>query len=104
MSESMMDTMPRLKDYMKAEDLNTDGCVKLVAAIMREQAQDLTSAARRYNTYPSKENREHLEQCRSFYRSDLFKALSCGIVDGEQVMKNIIKDALRGRIREGRTT
>lgn len=104
MSEAMMDTMPRLKDYMKAEDLNTDGCLNLVAAIMREQAQDLTSAARRYNVYPSKENREHLEQCRSFYRSDLFKALSCGMVDGEQVMKKIIKDALRGRIREGRTT
>ena len=104
MSEAMMDKMPRMKDYLKPEDLNTDGCVDLAAAVLREQAQDLTSAARRYNTYPSKENYEHLKQCRDFYKSDMFVALSCGMADGEQVMKKIIKDALRGRVPEGRAT
>jgi len=88
--------MPRMKDYLKAEDLDTEACLDLAAAVMSEQAEALTHAAREAAVRPNKENLSRLETLRNFYRSDWFKVLSCGLADGEQVMKQIIKRALRG--------
>ena len=91
-----IDSMPRLKDYMKPQDLNTNACVNLAATVLSEQADELAHAARRYANHPSKENGEHLRKLREWYESPMFEALSCGITDGKTAAKKIIKDALRG--------
>ena len=96
MSLSEAERMPRMKDYLKPEDLNTKGCVTLAATVLEEQADELAHAARRYANHPSKENGEHLRKLREWYESPMFEALSCGITDGKTAAKKIIKDALRG--------
>lgn len=97
MSEDLFANRPRMKEYLKPEDLNTDACVELAATILSEQANELAHAARRYSTSPTKENRQHLAMLRDWYKSPMFQVLSCGLADGEKVAQDIIKDALRGR-------
>lgn len=94
MSERDMDHMPRMRDTMRAEDMNTDGCVRLVSKILGGAAQDLAAAAVRAAICPSKDNYEHLRQCRAFYASDWFVALSNGMADGPSVAKKIEREAL----------
>ena len=92
-----MDALPRMRDYLEPEDLNTEACVTLAAQVMREAAEAYIHAKRRAMSSPSIENRAHLKTCEEFYRSDWFKALSCGLVDGEAVIKE-----LNTQIEEGR--
>ena len=87
---------PRMKDYLKPSDLDTDGCVSLAAEVLKGAAADLEDAARRNAARPTKENRAHLKSCRDFYSTQWFAALSCGLVDGEKVADQIVKSALRG--------
>ena len=87
----------RLNEYLTAGDLNTDACVNLAAATLSEQAQELEWAAKRAASQPTRENLDHLKNLRDFYKSDWFKVLSCGLVDGPVVAEKIIKGALRGR-------
>ena len=94
MSERDMDHLPRMRDTMRAEDMNTDGCVRLVSEILDGAAQDLASAAVRTAICPSKDNYEHLRQCRAFYTSDWFVVLSNGMADGPSVAKKIEREAL----------
>jgi hypothetical protein len=97
MSEMDMDRLPRMVDYLKAGDLNTDACVTLAAEVLKEAANELTSAAVHVARHPSRENLAHLNFCRSFYESDWFKVLSLGAVeDGSSVARQIIRMALRG--------
>jgi len=96
MSELDIDAMPRMKDYLTADDLNTDACVNLAATVLGEQQDALTSAARKAAAHPTRENLRHLEELRNFYESDWYKVLSCGLADGEEIAKRIIKRALRG--------
>jgi hypothetical protein len=96
MSEMDMDARPRMKDYLKPEDLSTEGCITLAQTILGEAGKALMHAVRRYNEWPSPENHAHLETCRAFYRSDLFVALSCGVADGETVIRQLTKQALLG--------
>ena len=96
MSLTDADNMPRMKDYLKPEDLNTDACVDLAAAVLGEQQDALTHAARKAAAHPTKENLQHLENLRNFYKSDWFKVLSCGLADGEEIAQRIIKRAVRG--------
>lgn len=93
---SDFDSMPRMKDYLKPEDLNTDACVNLAATVLGEQQEALAYAARKAAAHPTKENLRHLENLRNFYKSDWFKALSCGLADGEEIARRIIKRAVRG--------
>jgi len=90
--------LPRMKDYLKPEDLNTDACVELAATVLREQAAALTHAARKAAAHPTKENLQHLEQMREFYESDWFKILSCDLAeaDGKEIAQGIVKRAVRG--------
>lgn len=97
MSEVDIDKLPRMKDYLKPADLNTNACVDLAATVLSEQAKELAHAARRYANSPTKENRQHLATLRAWYETPLFEALSCGLADGKKVAQDIIKDALRGR-------
>ena len=96
MSLSEAERMPRMKDYLKPEDLNTKGCVTLAATVLEEQAAELAHAARRYANLPTEENLKQLKRIREWYESDWFDALSCGLADGKTVAKNIVKKALRG--------
>ena len=97
MSEKDMDQMPRMKDYLKADDLDTDACVTLAADILKGAANELATAAVSAARHPTKANLDHLKACRGFYESDWFKILTCGAVaDGPGVARQIIKQALRG--------
>lgn len=87
----------RMIDYLKPEDLDTEACITLAQTILSEAGAALMHAVRRYNEWPSPENRAHLATCRAFYRSDLFTALSCGVADGETVIRQLTKQALLGR-------
>lgn len=87
----------RMIDYLKPEDLDTEACITLDQTILSEAGEALMHAVRRYNDWPSAENRAHLATCRAFYRSDLFTALSCGVADGETVIRQLTKQALLGR-------
>ena len=101
MSEMDMDHMPRMKDYLKPEDLNTEACVDLAAAILSEAGQALTVAAQQAAAHPTADNMRHLKVCRDFYQSEMFQALSLGAVDGTTAAKKIIQNALRGRAVKG---
>ena len=96
MSLTDADNMPRMKDYLKPEDLNTEACIDLAAAVLGEQQDALTHAARKAAANPTKENIQHRKRLRDFYKSDWFKVLSCGLADGEEIAQRIIKRAVRG--------
>lgn len=88
---------PRMKTYMKAADLNTEGCLKLAEEVLQGASEDYVHARRAYITHPrDKDAREHLRTCELFYKSDWFTALSGGVIDGETVMRQLNRDAVRG--------
>ena len=88
-----IDTAPRMKDRLTPDDLNDRACVELAATVLEEAAEAYKQALRHVRNNPfDKTAREHLNTCRDFYRSDWFKALSCGLVDGEAVMRELEKE------------
>ena len=87
----------RMVDYMKPEDLNTEACVALAEVILGEASTAMTHAVRQYNAWPSSENKAHLRNCQKFYRGPVFAALSCGMADGETVIRELTRQALLGR-------
>jgi hypothetical protein len=88
---------PRMKTYMKAADLNTEGCLKLAEAVLQGASEDYLHARRAVVAHPnSKDAQEHFKTCQAFYRSDWFAALSGGVIDGETVMRRLNKEAVRG--------
>lgn len=97
MCESDIDRLPRMKDYMKPEDLNDEGVINLVAEVLRSMEEDLTAAARRAAYRPSDDNLQHLKLTRELYQTDWFATMTLGAVDGRQVAETIIRRALRGQ-------
>lgn len=88
---------PRMKTYMKAADMNTEGCLQLAETILEEAAQEYLHARRAVVAHPnSKDAQEHFKTCQAFYRSDWFAALSGGVIDAETVMRRLNKEAVRG--------
>ena len=87
----------RMIDYLKPEDLDTEGCINLAQTILGEAGEALMHAVRHYNEWPSEENHAHLRTCQAFYRSGTYTALSCGVADGETVIRKLTKQALLGR-------
>jgi hypothetical protein len=88
---------PRMKTYMTAADMNTEGCLQLAETILEEAAQEYLHARRAVVAHPnSKDAQEHFKTCQAFYRSDWFAALSGGVMDGETVMRRLNKEAVRG--------
>ena len=87
----------RMADYLKPEDLNTEGCIALAQTILSEAGEALIHAVQHYNEWPNQENLAHLKTCQAFYRSATYNALSCGVVDGETVIRKLTKRALLGR-------
>lgn len=101
MSEMDMDRRPRMRSYMQPKDLDTEGCIRLAAAVLSEAGQALTVAAQQAAAHPTADNMRHLKDCRDFYQSEMFQALSLGAVDGTTAAKKIIQNALRGRAVKG---
>ena len=97
MSLAMLDACHRMADYLTAADLNTEACVNLAATILEEQANELAHAALKAENNSNADNWQRLVYIKSFYESDMFAALSCGLVDGTALAQNIIKQALQGR-------
>lgn len=85
-----MDALPRLADTHRAEDLNTDGCISLVAQIMQDAAEEYQQARRALRADPAdKDAAAHMATIRAFYLSDYFKMLSGGLADGRIVMREL---------------
>lgn len=97
MSLADLDGARRMADYMKPEDLNTEGCLVLAETLLSDARDALVRAVKQYNDWPNKENHQHLRESQAFFRSDLFIALSCGVTDGETVIKQLTREALLGR-------
>ena len=93
MSEKDMDLMPRMKDTLRPEDLNTDACANLAGEILKGLANDYIMARWKYNHQPTPENRQALERIRKLYRSEWFGALSMGLADGQAVMDELDRRA-----------
>ena len=88
---------PRMKTYMRAEDLNTEGCLMLAEAVLQGASEDYIHARRAVIAHPNnKEAQAHFKAMQEFYRSDYFAALSGGVIDGEDVMRKLNKEAVKG--------
>ena len=96
MSEKDMDQMPRMKDYLKTDDLDTDACVTLAAKILADTANEYVRTRRRCDACPSRENLDHLRVCVNFYLSEFYTALSGGLVDGKAAMEALDRQARGG--------
>lgn len=87
---------PRMKDYLKAADLSTEGCLQLAEEVLQEASEEYVRARRAVVTHPNdRDAQEHFRLCQLFYRSDWFAALSGGVVDGETVMRRLNKEAVK---------
>ena len=92
MSLAEIDFMPRLRDTLSPDDLDLGACVNLAGYVLQEAAAEYVAARRALHREPfNKSAREHLKQLRIFYGSDYFKALSCGMVEGSAVMRELDK-------------
>lgn len=97
MSVRDLDRHPRMADYMRPEDMNDDGVLKLAQQILTGAAEDYVHARRNFVAHPnSADAREHYKTRCEFYRSEWFSALSLGVVDGEDVMRRLNREAIRG--------
>ena len=94
MSLSEFDKHPRMREYMKPEDLDTDGCVALCAEVLKSAAEDYVRTRQALNARPNnKDIKGHMKVCENFYRSSYVRALSCGLVDPDTVMADLDRQA-----------
>lgn len=81
---------PRMNTYLKAEDLNLDGCLSLAEVILQDASEAYIAAKRAHMRAPhDKAALIHYRHCCDFYRSPYFYALSCGVVDGQSVIDRL---------------
>lgn len=94
MSLEDIDRLPRLRDTHTADQLDTEACTRLAAEVLKGAAKDYILVRRELQRRPfDRFVRGHMQELQRFYRSSLFKALSCGLADGETVMKALDKQA-----------
>ena len=92
MSLAEIDALPRMTDYLKPEDLDMEGCMRLAAEVLQDTAAEYVDARRAARQEPgNKYAQAHLRTLKDFYRSDHFKALSGGLATGDAVMKELDK-------------
>lgn len=85
-----LDALPRMRDTVRPESLDTDACVNLASEILRGLAVDYACALRRVRYNPANPDaREELARMRRIYMSDYFAALTMGMVDPRAVMSEI---------------
>lgn len=85
-----VDDAPRMKDYMKPEDIDTEGAYALVAAIVRGASEEYIQRLRAMKRHPH--DREVIfmyKRSRDFFLSDYFHKLTN--LDGEAVLQQIIR-------------
>ncbi len=71
-----------------ADDLNLDGCIALVEAIIKDAAQEYICARREYKKNPfDKDAKKHYEQSRRFFLSEYFFNLTD--LDGKAVLEKL---------------
>lgn len=100
MSFDQIDSMPRMKDYLRPADLNLDGCVKLAGTVLQDMANEYVHARRALMKEPNNEAaKAHMKNMVDLYHSDYFKALSCGLANGDAVMRELDKTAFAGTLR-----
>jgi len=101
MSEMDMDARPRMKDYLKPEDLSTEGCVRLATRILTDAAEAYILARRHLDQDPANKNAiEHYRLSREFYNRELFAALSLGEMSPRATVKELDRIA-RGNTKAG---
>ena len=90
MSELDMDARPRMKDYLKPEDLSTEGRVRLATRILTDASEAYIQAKRHLDQDPANEDAiEHYRLCREFYNRELFVALSCGAIGPKATVREL---------------
>ena len=103
MSLKNVDAAPRMKDILKPDDLNTEACVNLVEAILNDAADEYRRAYKAALRNPASKGAQiALSFARSFYCSDYFAALSCGLTSGPEVMRELELQVRRSLDRERR--
>lgn len=88
----------RMRDYLRAEDLNDDGCITLAAEILRDAARAYIRAYRAWALHT--EDRTllaDLRYMRKWYRSEYFGILSCGLLEPDTVLRDLEKIAKKRR-------
>lgn len=101
MSEMDMDARPRMKDYLKPEDLSTEGCVRLATRILTDAAENYIQARRHLDQDPAnKDAIEHYRLSREFYNREFFVALSMGAMSPRATVKELDRLA-RGQTKVG---
>lgn len=101
MSELDMDARPRMKDYLKPEDLSTEGCVRRASRILTDASEAYIQARRHLDQEPTnKDAIEHYRICREFYNRELFVALSMGAISPRAAVKELDRIA-RGNTKAG---
>ena len=88
----MAERFVRMRDYLLPEQLNLDGCIALTKRILEDCAEAYIQAKRAVKRNPKDRLAQmQLKGRESLYMSDYFRALSCGIVDGRTVMRELDK-------------
>ena len=91
---------PRMRDTMKAEDLDTGACLLLAETILQEASRELTDATTAFLRNPDALSLDRLEGAKRFFLSDWFGVLSCGVADGEDAMNQIMTEARKKYMRQ----
>ncbi len=101
MSELDMDARPRMKDYLKPEDLSTEGCVRLATRILTDASEAYIQAKRHLDQDPANNDAiEHYRLSREFYNREFFAALSMGAMSPRTTVKELDRIA-RGNSKAG---
>lgn len=85
-----MSAPKRLADTMTAQDLNSDGCVDLVAAVLTAAAEEYRQVRRCLRAQPfDADTYRHYLNCRDFWTSHYFRRLTGGLVDGRAILQQL---------------
>ena len=80
----------RLADIMTAQDLNSDGCVALVAAVLAAAAEEFRYARFCVRNQPfDVDSYQHYLNCRDFWTSQYFRRLTGGLVNGRAILERL---------------
>lgn len=88
---------PRMREYLIPEQLDIDGCISLCQRILADCAEAYIQARRAVARNPKDRLAQlQLQGRQNLYRSEYFRAISCGLVDGETVMQDLDRRAMYG--------
>lgn len=83
-------------ERLKAEDLNDEGCLRLIEAIVGSAADEWRNCRLALALEPNdRRNREHMDYLEKFFRSEYFHDLTN--LDGESVLKKLESDWVANR-------